>query len=83
MCLALALVVPGGVSEAAPKRGGGDRVEAEDAGGVIRTIAGTNQRGYSGDGGSAVSAAFFQPRSAAVGPRRWCARAGPGLSSNV
>ena len=69
MCLAVAAVlVPGGVSEAAPKKGGGDRVEPEDAGGVIRTIAGTNQRGYSGDGGSAVSAAFFQPRSVAVGP---------------
>jgi sugar lactone lactonase YvrE len=40
----------------------------DGAGGVIRTVAGTNQRGFSGDGGSAVSAAFDQPRAAAVGP---------------
>jgi DNA-binding beta-propeller fold protein YncE len=38
------------------------------AGGVIRTVAGSNQRGFSGDGGSAVSAAFDQPRATAVGP---------------
>jgi sugar lactone lactonase YvrE len=38
------------------------------SGGVIRTMAGTNQRGFSGDGGSAVSAAFDQPRSTTVGP---------------
>jgi DNA-binding beta-propeller fold protein YncE len=72
------------VAEAAPKEkgggdrperkgdGGGDRVEPREdaggAGGVIRTIAGSNQRGYSGDGGSAVSAAFDQPRATAVGP---------------
>ncbi len=68
MCLTVQLLVVSGVAGAAPKRGGNDRVEPENAGGVIRTIAGTNQRGYSGDGGSAVSAAFFQPRSAAVGP---------------
>jgi sugar lactone lactonase YvrE len=37
-------------------------------GGVIRTVAGTNVRGYSGDGGSATSAAFDQPRATAVGP---------------
>jgi DNA-binding beta-propeller fold protein YncE len=46
---------------------GGDRTGQSD-GGVIRTMAGTNQRGFSGDGGSAVSAAFHQPRAAAVGP---------------
>jgi sugar lactone lactonase YvrE len=39
-----------------------------DTGGVIRTVAGSNQRGFSGDGGSATSAAFDQPRAAAVGP---------------
>ncbi|HEV7865981.1 MAG TPA: NHL repeat-containing protein [Acidimicrobiia bacterium] len=38
------------------------------SGGVIRTVAGSNQRGFSGDGGSAVSAAFDQPRGATVGP---------------
>jgi sugar lactone lactonase YvrE len=38
------------------------------AGGVIRTVAGSNTRGFSGDGGSATSAAFDQPRAAAVGP---------------
>jgi sugar lactone lactonase YvrE len=37
-------------------------------GGVIRTVAGSNTRGFSGDGGSATSAAFDQPRAAAVGP---------------
>ena len=37
-------------------------------GGVIRTVAGSSQRGFSGDGGSAVSAAFDQPRAVAVGP---------------
>jgi len=39
-----------------------------EPGGVIRTVAGTNTRGFSGDGGSATSAAFDQPRAAAVGP---------------
>ncbi|MGH9012222.1 MAG: hypothetical protein ACRDYF_20625, partial [Acidimicrobiia bacterium] len=51
--------------------GGIDRAAAQpdgDAGGVIRTVAGSNTRGYSGDGGSATSAAFDQPRAAAVGP---------------
>ena len=75
-------VAPAGVARAAPdgggrraaKDGGGSR-NAQDGGGrpgqtggVIRTMAGTNQRGFSGDGGSAVSAAFHQPRAAAVGP---------------
>jgi len=49
----------------------GDRASAQSddgAAGVIRTVAGSNQRGYSGDGGSATSAAFDQPRAAAVGP---------------
>ena len=51
--------------------GGGARASAQSdggPGGVIRTVAGTNQRGYAGDGGSATSAAFDQPRAAAVGP---------------
>jgi sugar lactone lactonase YvrE len=42
--------------------------QSDPGGGVIRTVAGSNVRGYSGDGGSATSAAFDQPRSAAVGP---------------
>jgi sugar lactone lactonase YvrE len=49
-----------------------DRAGAQQAdggaGGVIRTVAGSNVRGYSGDGGAATSAAFDQPRAAAVGP---------------
>ena len=48
------------------------RVKAQQgeppAGGVIRTVAGSNVRGFAGDGGSATSAAFDQPRAAAVGP---------------
>jgi len=51
--------------------GGGERTKPQSeagTGGVIRTVAGSSQRGFSGDGGSAVSAAFDQPRSAAVGP---------------
>src|SRR5205823_3011025 len=41
---------------------------SDPGGGVIRTVAGSNVRGFSGDGGSATSAAFDQPRAAAVGP---------------
>ena len=55
----------------APAGSGGDRTKSQsdaDGGGVIRTVAGSNQRGFSGDGGSAVSAAFDQPRAAAAGP---------------
>lgn len=40
----------------------------QPSGGVIRTVAGSNTRGFGGDGGSATSAAFDQPRAAAVGP---------------
>ena len=40
----------------------------DGAGGVIRTVAGSNVRGFSGDGGSATSAAFDQPRAATAGP---------------
>ena len=52
------------------RSGGVDRAGAQtDAGGgVIRTVAGSNTRGFSGDGGSAMSAAFDQPRAATVGP---------------
>jgi DNA-binding beta-propeller fold protein YncE len=45
-----------------------DTAQTEQAGGVIRTVAGSNTRGFGGDGGSATSAAFDQPRAAAVGP---------------
>ena len=45
-----------------------DTAQTQEAGGVIRTMAGSNTRGYGGDGGSATSAAFDQPRAAAVGP---------------
>jgi sugar lactone lactonase YvrE len=57
----------GSGAQAAPGSGGGGGGNTAGGSGVIRTIAGTNQRGYSGDGGSAVSAAFHQPRAAAVG----------------
>ena len=50
---------------AKPKK---DTAQTQQAGGVIRTVAGSNTRGYGGDGGSATSAAFDQPRAAAVGP---------------
>jgi DNA-binding beta-propeller fold protein YncE len=40
----------------------------QPSGGVIRTVAGSNTRGFGGDGGSATSAAFDQPRAATVGP---------------
>ncbi|HKY75086.1 MAG TPA: NHL repeat-containing protein [Acidimicrobiia bacterium] len=45
-----------------------ETAQTQQAGGVIRTVAGSNTRGYAGDGGSATSAAFDQPRAAAVGP---------------
>ena len=54
-----------------PASAGTERTKPQSdsgAGGVIRTVAGSNQRGFSGDGGSAVSAAFDQPRSTIVGP---------------
>jgi sugar lactone lactonase YvrE len=59
-------------SSAPDGKASGDRASAQQtnggAGGVIRTVAGTNQRGFSGDGGSATSAAFDQPRAATAGP---------------
>ena len=70
---ALATVAALAVSPFAWTGAGVDRAAAQadsgsDSGGVIRTVAGTNQRGFSGDGGSAVSAAFDQPRATTVGP---------------
>ena len=66
MCLLLlaAQLVTAPPTLAKPK----DTAQTERAGGVIRTVAGSNTRGFSGDGGSATSAAFDQPRAAAVGP---------------
>jgi sugar lactone lactonase YvrE len=58
----------GGGGRARQTGGGSADGGGGGAGGVIRTVAGTNQRGFSGDGGSAVSASFHQPRAAAVGP---------------
>jgi sugar lactone lactonase YvrE len=64
------LAGPPGVARGAAKGSGSTKGNsaADSAGGVIRTVAGSNQRGYSGDGGSATSAAFDQPRAAAAGP---------------
>ncbi len=36
--------------------------------GVITTIAGTGEMGYSGDGGSALAAALYNPRDLEIGP---------------
>jgi hypothetical protein len=38
----------------------GERVRAVDAAGIIKTVAGTGKRGFSGDGGPAVRARFRQ-----------------------
>jgi trimeric autotransporter adhesin len=70
-----ALTWQSGAAQGADKQGPGKasgstkgNSAADSAGGVIRTVAGSSQRGYSGDGGSATSAAFDQPRAAAAGP---------------
>ena len=47
-----------------------DRIRRVDTNGVITTVAGNGQRGYSGDGGSAVEASLNQPYDVAVGPDR-------------
>lgn len=44
----------------------GDRVRLIDAEGTITTIAGTGERGFSGDGGPAITAQLNRPRSIAV-----------------
>ena len=59
-----------GAAQGAAKVSGSTKpsAAADSGGGVIRTVAGSNQRGYSGDGGSATSAAFDQPRATTAGP---------------
>ena len=43
-----------------------NRIRRVDASGTITTVAGTGERGYSGDGGPAVRAKLFGPASIAV-----------------
>jgi hypothetical protein len=45
-----------------------NRVRRVDPDGVIRTVAGTGQRGDGGDGGPAVAAAVTDPTGVALGP---------------
>jgi hypothetical protein len=45
---------------------GNARVRSIDPSGIIRTIAGTGQRGYAGDGGRATSALLDDPRGLAL-----------------
>ena len=45
---------------------GNHRIRRVDATGTIITLAGTGERGYSGDGGPAVQAQLFSPRGVAV-----------------
>ena len=42
------------------------RIRKVDAAGVITTVAGTGERGFSGDGGPAIQAALFYPSAVAV-----------------
>src|SRR5205807_1580828 len=46
----------------------GERLRTIDAKGNLVTVAGTGQRGYSGDGGPALKATFNGMHSLAVGP---------------
>src|SRR5438045_9322018 len=46
----------------------GERLRAIDPAGNLVTVAGTGQRGYSGDGGPAAKATFNGMHSLAVGP---------------
>jgi sugar lactone lactonase YvrE len=46
----------------------GHRVRKIDAKGVVTTVAGTGEKGYSGDGGPALKAAFNNMHSLAVAP---------------
>jgi sugar lactone lactonase YvrE len=47
---------------------GNDRIRKVDARGLIRTVAGTGNNTYSGDGGPAVRANLYAPVGIAVGP---------------
>src|SRR5581483_7178316 len=47
---------------------GNDRIRRVDPSGVITTIAGNGQTGYSGDGGLATQASFFEPVGLAADP---------------
>jgi streptogramin lyase len=44
----------------------GSSLRAVDPTGIIRTVAGTGQRGYSGDGGPALAAVFDAPKEMAI-----------------
>lgn len=46
----------------------GNRLRHIDANGIIRTVAGSKAPGYSGDGGPAMSARFWDPRGVVIGP---------------
>lgn len=43
-----------------------DAIRAVDVSGVIRTVAGTGQSGFSGDGGPATAAQLAQPKAVAI-----------------
>ena len=45
---------------------GNHRIRRVDSSGIITTIAGTGERGFSGDGGPAVEAQLDHPRGVAV-----------------
>jgi RHS repeat-associated protein len=73
------LVVPTGVvaapdgsvyisEQSDPDSGGGNRVRRVNADGIITTVAGTGNGGFSGDGGSAQAAELDHPRGVALGP---------------
>jgi sugar lactone lactonase YvrE len=47
---------------------GNNQIRKIDPGGIITTIAGTGEPGYSGDGGPATGAKLEAPRTIAVGP---------------
>jgi len=47
---------------------GSARVRKVDRSGVITTVAGTGEKGFSGDGGPAIEAAFNQPLGVTLGP---------------
>src|SRR5690606_39300931 len=48
--------------------GGGHRIRKVTPDGTIHTVAGTAERGFSGDGGKATEATLDAPRGLALGP---------------